>query len=252
MTKILENTESDSYRTSHTSPGHGEHYSRTYEHGYYAYQWQLIERPLLRSLFSELKDRDKIRYLDFACGTGRILSVAEEFFGDTTGVDISDEMLRVAAQSCTKSKLVRQDITRSPLKVEYDVISAFRFFLNAEPALSDEVLSALHKILCKKNGILVINIHVNKSSPLGVIYELRNLISGKKLANTKKYSEFEEVLERNGFFVEKVHWYSFLPRIGWKFARASKYLMVPFEKFFKLFPFCSTFSQCYLIKCRIK
>lgn len=252
MTKIGEETVSDSYRTSHASPGYGEHYSKTYEHGYYANQWQLIEKPLLKTVFGALKDRGRIRYLDFACGTGRILAVGEEFFGDTTGVDISDEMLRVAAQNCTKSKLIRQDITRSPLKTEYDVITAFRFFLNAEPVLADEVLNALHKLLPKKNGTLFINIHVNKNSPLGAIYELRNITTGRKLANTKKYIEFEGVLEQNGFLVERVFWYSFLPRIGWKFSRTSKYLMIPFENFFKLFPFCNGFAQCYLVQCRKK
>lgn len=249
--KISENTEFDSYRTSHTSPGHGEHYATTYEHGYYASQWRLIERPLLRSLFAELKHSDKIRYLDFACGTGRILGVAEEFFGDTTGVDISPEMLRVASRNCKSSELIRQDITRRPLEKEYDVITAFRFFLNAEPALADEVLRALHGLLAE-TGKLFANIHVNKKSPLGAVYELRNMVSGRTIANTKSYASFKELLERNNFHIEEVIWYSVFPRFGWKFATVTNYLMGPSERLLSLLPFCSGFAQCYLVKCRRK
>jgi SAM-dependent methyltransferase len=252
MMKAQLESDSDSYRTSHSSPGYGEHYSKTYEHGYYAHQWRLIEKPLLRDVFATLKERDKIRYLDFACGTGRILGVGEEFFNDTTGVDVSTEMLRVAAQNCPKSKLIQQDITRNPIKAEYDVITAFRFFLNAEADLADEVLNEFYKLLSEENGKLIINIHVNKKSPLGIMYEFRNLITGKKLANTMRYDVFKDVLERNGFVVEKVIWYGFFPRFGNMFGEVSRYLIGPVESLFKLFPFCAGFAQCYLIQCRKK
>lgn len=250
MTDVLEKAGTDSYRTSHASPGYGEHYSKTYEHGYYAHQWELIERPLLRTVFARVKDSDKVRYLDFACGTGRILGVGEEFFADTTGVDVSDEMLRVAAQNCTKSKLIRQDITRLPLKAEYDIITAFRFFLNAEPELTDEVLGALYGLLPEKDGSMFINIHVNRSSPLGLIYELRNTLLGENRANTMSYSNFATTLEHNGFLIENVYWYSFLPRLGWRFERVTKHMMVPLERAFQLLPFCNRFAQCYLVECR--
>lgn len=252
MMKTLQEPISNSYRTSHSSPGYGEHYSKTYEHGYYAHQWRLIEKPLLKAVFATLKNRDRIRHLDFACGTGRILGVGEEFFNDTTGVDVSNEMLRVAARNCPKSKLIRQDITRSPLKEEYDVITAFRFFLNAEPVLADEVLNELHKLLPRKNGKLLINIHVNGKSPLGVMYKFRNMMTRKNLANTMNYDVLKDVLERNGFVVEKVIWYSFLPRFGNVFGEISRHLIGPVESFFKLFPFCADFAQCYLIQCRKK
>lgn len=250
MTEVLEKAAPDSYRTSHASPGHGAYYSKTYEHGYYAHQWQLIERPLLRSVFAKIKNREKVRYLDFACGTGRILGVGEEFFDDTTGIDISDEMLYVAGLNCTKSKLIRQDITRAPLRGTYDVITAFRFFLNAEPLLADEVLGALYDLLPETGGTMFINIHVNRNSPLGLIYELRNLLVGRNLANTKSYGVFRGTLEQNGFAVEKVHWYSFLPRLGWRFERASQHMMIPTERVFGSLRFCDGLAQSFLIHCR--
>ena len=250
MTEVLEKAVPDSYRTSHASPGYGAHYSKTYEHGYYAHQWKLIERPLLRSVFAEMQNRDKVRYLDFACGTGRILGVGEEFFDDTTGIDVSDEMLHVAAANCTKSKLIRQDITRVPLKSSYDVITAFRFFLNAEPLLAEEVLGALYALLPETGGTMLINIHVNRNSPLGLIYECRNLLVGRNLANTKRYSEFKGTLERNGFAIEKVFWYGFLPRLGWRFGRVSQHMMIPTERVFGSLRLCDGFAQSFLVQCR--
>lgn len=243
---------SESYRKSHSSLGYGDHYSKTYEHGYYAQQWQQIEKPLLEQIFDALEKKDDIRYLDFACGTGRILTVAEKFFNNTTGVDISPEMLRVAKEVCKDSRLVQQDITKFPLQGEFDIITAFRFFLNAESALAHDVLSVFNKLLPERNGILILNIHVNRSSPLGMFYELRNKIKGTKTANTKSYREFRKILEDNNFEIEKVYWYSFLPRTGWYFDWIPKYMMLPIEKILQKVPFVSSAAQCFLVQCRKK
>lgn len=250
MTKSEDNPVLDSYRTSHASEGYGQHYSKTYEQGYYAHQWQLIEKPLFMKVLEQLKNRDSSKYLDFACGTGRILSVGEAFFEDSTGVDISADMLGRAKLNCTKSILIHQDITSVPLEDKYDVITAFRFFLNAEPALADDVLSAFHRMLPDDGGTVILNIHVNTNCPLGWFYELRNKIKGKTIANTKSLQQFEKVLENNGFAIERVYWYSFLPRTGWHFNFITKHLIVPVEKLFKLLPFLNGFSQCYLIQCK--
>lgn len=204
---------------------------------------------MLRSLFAELKDSDRVRYLD-APVVPVAFSVLRKSFSAIPQAWTSP--LRCSAsRNCANSKLIRQDITRRRLEYEYDVITTFRFFLNAEPVLADEVLRALHDLL-PEAGKLFVNIHVNKRSPLGAVYELRNMVSGGTIENTKNYADFKETLERNGFLVEQTIWYSFFPRFGWKSATITKYLMGPFERLLSLLPFCSGLAKCYLVKCRRK
>lgn len=238
------------YRESHASEGYGEVYSKTYEKGYYAYQWRYLEKPLLEKVFSKIKDSGAKRYLDFACGTGRILSVGEKYFDETTGVDISGAMLKIAQKNCKKSLLIERDITKEPLVGTFDVITSFRFFLNAEKSLADIILDRLKENL-SNDGVLVVNIHVNKSSPLGYAYRFRNALKGNKIANTMGYSEFKIDLENHGFSVEEVVWYSHLPRTGWYLEWVPKYLMIPVEKVFnKLFFLPKKMSQSFLLVCK--
>lgn len=241
---------SRSYRDSHASSGYGEIYKKTYEEGYYASQWDEIERPILERLFRDAKAKGARSYFDFACGTGRILSVGERYFDCTTGADVSEAMLSVASKVCQKSKILKTDITKNQIEERFDVITAFRFFLNSENELSELVLESLRKMM-KDDGFFIANIHVNKLSPLGCIYRLRNFLKREVVANTMGYQEFEELLKKHGFSVEKVCWYSYLPRIGWHFGPISKRLMLPVEKIFEKIPFLSkVLAQSFVVVAR--
>lgn len=219
---------SHSYRNSHASEGYGVIYSRTYREGYFHYQWKYIEQPLLRKIFRVINGECSGKYLDFACGTGRILKVAEDYFDKTMGVDVSESMLNIARDNCTKSEILQIDITQERLPYSFDVITSFRFFLNAELSLKVAALSAIKGMLTPK-GIFIANIHVNGDSPLGLIYRFRNMILRKKIANTMSYGEFKMLLEAQGFSVEKVLWYSYLPRTGWYFDWLPRYFMNFFD-----------------------
>jgi len=202
------------YRNSHASDGYGATYLMTYARGYYAAQWEYIEAPLLRRIFERLHTAGNRSYLDFACGTGRILKVGEQLFDDATGVDISIEMAQHAREACTRATIhAPRDITAAPLEQTFDVISAFRFFLNAQPALRREVLAAM-SAMQKSGGYLVCNTHVNSNSPLGIVYRLRNWLRGRKVAATLGVAEFTALLSEMGYDVEETHAYSFWPRIG--------------------------------------
>ncbi len=115
------------YRESHSSDGYGKFYSETYKVGFYGSQWSLLEKPLLENIFEKISSENKVKYLDFACGTGRIIKLAESYFDDTCGVDVSDSMLEISKANCVNSKLLKQDITSNSLNEKFDVITAFRF-----------------------------------------------------------------------------------------------------------------------------
>lgn len=240
----------NTYRTSHSSVGYGEHYDQTYQRGYYKYQWDYLELPLLVHVLKQEYNKGARSCLDFACGTGRILHVAEGVFSETTGVDVSESMVSLASERCQRSEIITQDITSAPLKKQFDVITAFRFFLNAEPELQKSVLSAIHENLAE-NGCLIANVHVNQSSILGRIYHLRNTMLRRTVANTLGFEEFRQILRDNKFQVEEVYWYSYWPRTGWKMERLAKWMLPATDKLWnqiKLLP--RGLAQSFMVVCR--
>ena len=90
----------DDYRSSHATTGAVTDYIRTYEVGYYAALWEKIEKPLVQATLRELGGPQK-KCLDFACGTGRITTVAADHFAEVVGVDVSALMLASAHMRTT-------------------------------------------------------------------------------------------------------------------------------------------------------
>jgi len=240
-----------SYRESHATAGYGAIYSETYRKGYYLHQWNYLERPLIEKIFQKQKKAGAISYLDFACGTGRILEVAERFFDVTFGVDVSEPMLDIARKKCPASLLIKADLTKEKVITQkLDLITAFRFFLNAEDKLRSEVLTTLYDLL-NARGTLIANIHVNNTSILGYAYRIRNYILRQKIANTLGYKEFYEILTRHGFSVEEVFWYSFLPRTGWRFDWLAKNYMPFVEKVCNhTFFLPNKMAQSFIVVCK--
>lgn len=202
------------YSKSHDSLGYGEKYKATYEAGYYSLQWSFIEKPLLISILEKFKNEGSRSYLDFACGTGRIIGVGEKVFGNAVGVDISNEMAQHARTSCPTAEIYAPfDICENAVLGNFDVITSFRFFLNAELSLRKLVLSNL-ALMQKPGQHLIVNIHVNSNSILGFFYTLRNFTLNKKIANVCSLDEMRIDLEGAGYKIIKVNYYSFFPRIG--------------------------------------
>jgi SAM-dependent methyltransferase len=217
-----------SYTKSHSDPGYGVKYEETYSNGYYFYLWKYVEKPIVEKIFTKLKEFKITSCLDIACGTGRILSVEEEYFSETFGIDISEPMLFYAKKKCIQSSLVRADITKVPFKNKFDLITAFRFYLNADYGLRKMTLNSIHQLL-NKNGLFILNIHVNASSARGKYYMLRNKMQSKKTANVVKYEDMVSDLKKNGFSVIDTYWYGYLPRFGRYFSFFPKYFMLFIE-----------------------
>ena len=236
----------DSYRASHSSTGYGTRYSRVYQEGYYYKQWITIEKPLLTRILENYKRQGATRVMDFACGTGRILSALERHFTNPTGVDVSESMLCFAKSKCIKSRILQQDITKEPIDCKFDLVTAFRFFLNAEESLKIEVLEAIRRNL-NSDGILIANIHQNSSSPLGMAHKVRNLITRSQRSNDLSYKEFEVVLNSCGFKVIELHHYSFLPRPGWFASNILGSIILPFEQLCTFLRLPRFLCQSYIV-----
>lgn len=102
-------------------------------------------------------------HVDFAGGTGRIASALEPFCRAQIVLDVSEKMLAVARRHLRKARIVCADFRHVGRLIppdRADLVTAFRFFPNAEAALRDDAMAFIAGIL-KPGGHLVCNNHRN-------------------------------------------------------------------------------------------
>ncbi|MDP9483948.1 MAG: class I SAM-dependent methyltransferase [Chloroflexota bacterium] len=197
------------YRQSHVNPGKGSRYDALYSPGSaLAFYWDHIERPYLEAQFGKVKQaRPDGRYLDFACGTGRILEVGAAYFGDATGIDVSETMSELARAKVPSARIVRVDVLKEPVDVgTFDVITLFRFLLRAGD-LRGDVLEWLRAVI-RDDGLLIVNNHRNAHSIRGILYRIGHwihpdpfgseLLTDRQVAAMVRRCGFE-VVEEYGF-----------------------------------------------------
>lgn len=159
-----------SYRESHQDKG-ADYHVQFSENPRRALIWR-IEQDLLGRILARFLPGSPIDHLDFACGTGRILRLLEDRARSSLGVDVSPSMLSVARGNVRHAEVIEGDLTRGDLLGErrFNLITAFRFFPNAEPELRRDALAALAARLAD-GGIVVFNNHHNA----GLLYQLVRL-----------------------------------------------------------------------------
>jgi SAM-dependent methyltransferase len=230
-----------SYRSSHKGEAIAKAYSDIYS-GFrkngriadrFSYARWLLEKKELSAYFNQdpifLSEK---RYLDFACGTGRLLSFLAKNFYASTGVDISKDMLNIAEDNCNESELICADITCEHLfdGRKFDIITAFRFFLRAETSLRQAVFARIYDLL-DDDGVFIFNIHDNKNSLNWPLY-LFSRIAGKESPIPGPFdlgarphfqeSEVRSVLEESGFQIVKTVYLGFVPNILYGLPMLSK------------------------------
>lgn len=195
--------------------------------------WQM-QRPVVEKLLKDFRQAgsDPVRLLDFACGTGRVLSALESVVDSAEGIDISENMVAVARTRCTKARLLVGDVLRQPelLQKDYDVISCFRFILNVEPEMRAQILCRLRQVLRQPDGMLLVNVHGNSRSLRHPAIVWRRWRERTKpdgvMLNEMSPGEAKKLLLENGF--EIVHQFGFgiMPPTIYRtpFRRAAKVL----------------------------
>jgi predicted TPR repeat methyltransferase len=205
----------------------------TYEQTQYAPRsagellWQ-IEKLYLTEIVDKLQQSShKIEYLDFACGTGRIIAFLEDYVETATGIEISPEMLALAQKKLKKGSLLCKDVTASNDNVEgsYDLITAFRFILNAEASLRLTAFKALAARLKNESSQLVFNNHGNPLSYKGLFWpyhRVRQVIFGtRREGNYMTNHQVRELLDEAGLEVVQV--------IGMGFISPKIMPLLPYE-----------------------
>jgi SAM-dependent methyltransferase len=186
------------------------------ENSYSSLLWELEKEFLARFLEVFRQSVHAIDYLDFACGSGRVISFVEQFVDRSTGVDISQEMLASAASRVKRSLLLRRDLAAAgqPLEGKYDLITSFRFFLNAEPALRLAAICALAARLKDDTSRLIFNNHGNPFShklPVWPFHQLRRLGGGYHPAgNYLTHGEIRRLIDSAGLSITETHGFGYL------------------------------------------
>ncbi len=201
----------NSYRDSHVGEDRGLQYDATHANKVDALIWDVFIKDLVAQEAKACAARGGRRYLDFACGTGRVLKIGQPHFPECLGIDISDDMLAVARDRVPAAEFIRADVTSNPDVVsgEFDFVSIFRFLLNAERPLSMQVLSWLAAHM-PTGAILVGNNHMSRYSFRGIATMLSNALLGTKLNHLSR-GDVTRMLEESGFKVRRWSGYRVLP-----------------------------------------
>jgi len=213
------------YSQTFLGPGAAQRYEQFYEAGTADEALWKLERDFLAQFYERnAKNWPECQYLDFACGTGRVIAFLEDRPAASRGIDVSPEMLKIARTKVQKSELLCRDITKeTELEGQYDLITAFRFFLNAEPSLRLEVLRALAARLKNDRSRLVFNNHGNPWSFKAIawpVHRARQMWCGRAPAgNYLTHAEVRElvaqtnlrIVERTGFGIVSPRLFKFAP-----------------------------------------
>ncbi len=220
----------EDYRTSHVgSQSWAQDYdAKLFAPGSFdAAMWEREQLLLDRIVQQHVPRRGS--YLDFACGTGRVLSYVEPHFREAVGLDISDTMLAVARERVPDATLVQADATRNPAALQhrrFDFVTAFRFFLNAQPSLREAAMAFLASTLRDAGSRLLFNVHGNRHST-------RALLAAKAMITREQFASMSvrdsiELAARHG--LEVIDWYGIgsndksllrlMPMRAWRWAEA--------------------------------
>ncbi|MFC1634615.1 class I SAM-dependent DNA methyltransferase [Planctomycetota bacterium] len=196
-----------SYRESHKYPAKGAEYERYYDtQAWEKFLWSREREILLEILEKYFAGRD-IHLLDFACGTGRITSLLEERVTTSTGVDVSGSMLALARQKLKRTEIIEADITAENILKprQFNLITAFRFFLNAEPELRSMAIGELVNLLTE-DGYLIFNNHHSLGSPwIKLLYARHRRVNPEGIFNVMSIEQMEKLAGSAGLEIVEIY-----------------------------------------------
>lgn len=154
----------------------------------------------LEHFVSSLPDGGTI--LDAGCGPGRDCKYFTTRGFSVTGVDLSDELLKIAHEEAPSATLLKQDLRDLHFPEEsFDGIWSCTSLLHLERSDVPKVLASLYKFL-KPNGLLFVS--VKEGSGTADVSEER---SSNMPRHYTYFSipELKNLLEQAGFTVESVY-----------------------------------------------
>ena len=145
----------------------------------------------LEKFTSLVKEKGKI--LDIGCGHGRDCKYFEDKGFKVTGIDLSEEMLKVSNEICNNTKLIKMDFRNiGKQSWKFDGIWACASLYHLRKKELVDILEDIHKIL---NKGAIIFIAIKKGNTQGFIY--------KEDLNVYKYYSLYEIEEIKGIMENK-------------------------------------------------
>ena len=150
----------DNYTDSHK--GRGSDYDANFDRlPFRSLMWEMEQKVLV----SMVRDTRADLVVDLACGTGRISALLSENLprARIVGVDVAETMLNVARQRVPDVDFRCADVRGLSNVVadgSVDLMTAFRFFPNADSELRSDAARAAMKAL-RPGGFLLLNNHRN-------------------------------------------------------------------------------------------
>ena len=192
----------------------------------WALEQQTLTTLLNRRDFVPRRDR----YLDFACGTGRVTQFIAPHFHSTVGVDISDAMLDQARPRVPSAEFLQGDVIADASLAggNFDLVTSFRFVLNADPSDRLPALKWLRSQLRNSSSRAIINNHANLWTHKAITHGLRKVKNRSRLVtgNVLSHQQMVSLVQDAGFSVESVHG---MGHLGGQSLR-----LVPFETMWRL------------------
>jgi ubiquinone/menaquinone biosynthesis C-methylase UbiE len=222
-----------------------------------------LEHVILRDLFRRLRSSDpNTRYLDFACGTGRIMAVFKGLIRTKVGVDTSAGQLAAAREKLPDAELIHGNVVANPELLggrRFDFITSFRLLLNLEPENRVPILRALRGLLAP-DGYLIVDNHMNRYSVLGLTALFAHKVLGvpkkprvppgrRGIISTMSEAEMRRALADAGLQVEEVHRIFVLPGHSGLQLLPTRWL-VPVEAFLSRVPVANRLSKNQIYVCR--
>lgn len=212
---------------------------------YRAMMWRLEQRAL-NAILLKLPASRKVALLDFACGTGRILGHFHGHVASATGVDVSSSMLEVARKAAPAAELIEADLSSEDTLGDrhFDLITAFRFFPNAEAELRRAVLPVLARHLAP-HGLLVFNNHKNRNS---LARRISRLLRREVARGTMSHAEVETLVALAGLHILKVIPLGTLP-VSDRHLLLPVWLLERLERWFSGVPALGALAQNVIYVC---
>lgn len=236
----------ENYRDSHIQQGKGRSYHKTFsDDPYRRMVWQ-FEKGVLDQILEKFYGDAAIQHLDFACGTGRILSYLADRTKKAVGVDISPEMLRLARKYQNNAEIIETDLTRNDVLGErkFNLVTAFRFFPNAEIDLRREAMRTLSRHL-SSDGYLVFNNHRNTESTRNRVARL----VGRRAYRGMNIAEINELLVESRLEIVEIYPLCVFPASE-KHKLLPVLLLRPIEKLLGKLRFLQNFGENMIFVCR--
>lgn len=187
------------YRNSHLAKG--EDYDRDLSRGDFNTYMTDREKEILTRVVSRLFPGGVPRYLDFACGTGRITSMVAPLAKEVFGVDVSANMIEQARLKVPQGTFLVRDLTTESAGIPpVNLVTSFRFFGDAQDELRRGALRAIHDLLVP-GGYLIINSHLNPQS----LHNMLLRASHKPVHGDLRWSQLRRLLEAGGFRTVERH-----------------------------------------------